>query len=98
MSVSSSIEWTDASWNPVRGCTEVSPGCARCYARTFAERFRLDRCNRSGCGRLENSAGSPLCLSSSNNGAAYVRARPVGYSMVEPTKSSHAALRRQRHH
>ena len=34
------IEWTHASWNPVRGCTEVSPGCANCYARTFAERFR----------------------------------------------------------
>lgn len=36
----SSIEWTDATWNPVRGCTKVSPGCAHCYAETFAERFR----------------------------------------------------------
>jgi protein gp37 len=36
----SSIEWTDATWNPVTGCTEVSPGCDHCYARTFAERFR----------------------------------------------------------
>jgi protein gp37 len=36
----SKIEWTDASWNPVRGCTKISPGCARCYAETFAERFR----------------------------------------------------------
>lgn len=34
------IEWTDATWNPVRGCTRVSPGCAHCYAETFAERFR----------------------------------------------------------
>jgi protein gp37 len=40
MSVGSSIEWTDATWNPVRGCTKVSPGCAHCYAETFAERFR----------------------------------------------------------
>ena len=40
MSASSLIEWTDATWNPVTGCTEVSPGCDRCYARTFAERFR----------------------------------------------------------
>src|SRR5262245_51864744 len=40
MSASSAIEWTDATWNPVRGCTRVSPGCARCYAETFAERFR----------------------------------------------------------
>jgi len=36
----SKIEWTDATWNPVRGCTKVSPGCAHCYAQTFAERFR----------------------------------------------------------
>src|SRR5215213_826370 len=36
----SSIEWTDATWNPVTGCTKVSPGCDHCYAETFAERFR----------------------------------------------------------
>ena len=40
MSDGSSIEWTDATWNPVRGCTKVSPGCKHCYAETFAERFR----------------------------------------------------------
>jgi protein gp37 len=40
MSQQSHIEWTDATWNPVRGCTKVSPGCANCYAETFAERFR----------------------------------------------------------
>lgn len=40
MSSTSSIEWTDATWNPVTGCTKVSPGCAHCYAETFAERFR----------------------------------------------------------
>ena len=40
MSQQSAIEWTDATWNPVRGCTKVSPGCANCYAETFAERFR----------------------------------------------------------
>jgi len=36
----SSIEWTDATWNPVRGCTKTSPGCKHCYAEVFAERFR----------------------------------------------------------
>ena len=36
----SDIEWTEATWNPVTGCVEVSPGCAHCYAKTFAERFR----------------------------------------------------------
>ncbi len=51
MSDRTSIEWTStvnadgsvtpgATWNPVRGCTKVSPGCANCYAETFAERFR----------------------------------------------------------
>jgi protein gp37 len=40
MSDNSKIEWTDATWNPVRGCSKVSPGCAHCYAETFAERFR----------------------------------------------------------
>ncbi len=40
MSSVSTIEWTDASWNPVRGCTKISPGCKHCYAETFAERWR----------------------------------------------------------
>lgn len=40
MSANSEIEWTDATWNPVRGCTKISPGCQHCYAETFAERFR----------------------------------------------------------
>ena len=40
MSSSSKIEWTDATWNPARGCTKISPGCKHCYAETFAERFR----------------------------------------------------------
>lgn len=40
MSDDSRIEWTDATWNPVRGCTKISPGCKHCYAETFAERFR----------------------------------------------------------
>jgi protein gp37 len=40
MSDQSRIEWTDATWNPVRGCTKISPGCTHCYAATFAERFR----------------------------------------------------------
>jgi protein gp37 len=40
MSVQSKIEWTDTTWNPVRGCTKISPGCKHCYASAFAERFR----------------------------------------------------------
>ena len=40
MSEQSKIEWTEATWNPVRGCTKISPGCKHCYAELFAERFR----------------------------------------------------------
>lgn len=40
MAEHSKIEWTDSTWNPIRGCTKVSPGCKHCYAETFAERFR----------------------------------------------------------
>lgn len=40
MSEHSKIEWTDTTWNPLRGCIKISPGCKHCYAATFAERFR----------------------------------------------------------
>ena len=40
MAEHSAIEWTDATWNPVRGCTKIGPGCKHCYAEVFAERFR----------------------------------------------------------
>lgn len=40
MSNSTTIEWTDSTWNPVTGCTKVTPGCDNCYAETFAECWR----------------------------------------------------------
>jgi protein gp37 len=40
MAERSTIEWTEATWNPVTGCDKVSPGCAHCYAEALAERFR----------------------------------------------------------
>ncbi|MFN8163900.1 MAG: phage Gp37/Gp68 family protein [Solirubrobacterales bacterium] len=40
MSDQSAIEWTEATWNPVTGCDQISPGCAHCYAKTFAERWK----------------------------------------------------------
>jgi protein gp37 len=40
MADKSSIEWTDATWNPVTGCTKISAGCDNCYAARFSERFR----------------------------------------------------------
>jgi protein gp37 len=40
MANSTNIEWTDATWNPVTGCTKISAGCDHCYAERFSERFR----------------------------------------------------------
>ena len=40
MAQKSEIEWTDATWNPVTGCTKIGPGCDNCYAEKFAERWR----------------------------------------------------------
>lgn len=40
MAENSAIEWTDTTWNPVTGCTRISPGCDNCYAARFSERFR----------------------------------------------------------
>jgi protein gp37 len=39
MSDNSAIEWTDSTWNPVTGCSKVSPGCAHCYAERLSLRF-----------------------------------------------------------
>jgi protein gp37 len=43
MATNSHIEWTDAIWNPVTGCTKVSPGCKHCYAERLAHRLQLMR-------------------------------------------------------
>lgn len=40
MAQNTEIEWTDATWNPVTGCTKIGPGCDNCYAERFAERWR----------------------------------------------------------
>ncbi len=40
MSINSAIEWTNSTWNPVTGCTKISPSCNHCYAGLFAERWR----------------------------------------------------------
>ncbi|WP_427451780.1 DUF5131 family protein [Litorimonas sp. WD9-15] len=40
MAEKTQIEWTDATWNPVTGCTKIGPGCDNCYAERFAERWR----------------------------------------------------------
>ena len=41
MATNSHIEWTDATWNPVTGCTKISPGCKHCYAERLSHRLQL---------------------------------------------------------
>ena len=41
MAARSGIEWTEATWNPVTGCTKISPGCKYCYAERMANRLRM---------------------------------------------------------
>ncbi|NYE57756.1 DUF5131 family protein [Carboxydothermus ferrireducens] len=41
MALNSSIEWTEASWNPVTGCTKISAGCQNCYAERLANRLKI---------------------------------------------------------
>ena len=62
MADKSPIEWTEATWNPVTGCDKVSPGCAHCYAERMAKRLK---------------AMGQVWPSSSGNGVACSRARPV---------------------
>src|ERR1700679_296885 len=45
MTTRSRIEWTEHTWNPVTGCTNVSPGCKHCYARVMAERLKAMHVN-----------------------------------------------------
>jgi len=40
MATNSHIEWTEMTWNPVTGCTKISPGCKHCYALTMSKRLR----------------------------------------------------------
>ena len=64
MSDKTKIEWTDATWNPVTGCTKVSAGCDHCYIertppfRMEGREFRCPRCG--GAGYVEDSDGNRL--------------------------------------
>ena len=55
----SDIEWTDATWNPIAGCTMVSPGCTNCYAMRMAARLQA-MSHRSYLGTTRKSGGRPV--------------------------------------
>lgn len=40
MSTNSAIEWTESTWNPLTGCTKISPGCKHCYAERMSKRLK----------------------------------------------------------
>jgi protein gp37 len=54
--MSSKIEWTEETWNPITGCTKISPGCKNCYAETMANRLKA-----MGTKGYENGFGLTLC-------------------------------------
>lgn len=75
MSAASKIEWTETTWNPVRGCSRVSPGCQTCYAERMAHRF--------------SSPGMPyerLTRSSANGPRWTGRLRIVADAIEEPLR------------
>ena len=51
MSTISSIEWTERTWNPLSGCSMISPGCLNCYAMRMAARLKGVGLNRIATGR-----------------------------------------------
>ena len=62
MSLGSPIEWTESTWNPVTGCTKVSPGCKHCYAERMARRLQaMGQPNYAG--RLPADAARRTCWS-----------------------------------
>jgi len=80
MAATSRIEWTDATWNPLRGCTKVSPGCKHCYAESGpeggdtdavdTERFKslIHEAHALGCRQIQFIGGEPM-KSAANNEA-----------------------------
>jgi protein gp37 len=70
MASPSKIEWTDHTWNPVTGCTKISPGCKYCYAEVLAERLQ-----RMGANGYEN--GFKLTLLPDRLDAPLKRRKPT---------------------
>lgn len=72
MATNSGIEWTEQTWNPVTGCTKVSPGCKHCYAETMARRL-----SAMGANGYEN--GFKLSLHPERLGQPLQRTKPTTY-------------------
>jgi protein gp37 len=75
----STIEWTEATWNPVTGCDQVSPGCDHCYALTLAARLKAmgsPKYQRDGDSRTSGPGFGVTCIRKSwrHHGAGAARA------------------------
>lgn len=75
----SPIEWTDATWNPVTGCSKVSPGCAHCYAEGVADRFWETQYKPVQYVTCSNAAG---CDHSSGDCKPFEESRPRVFTDV----------------
>lgn len=62
MSKTSNIEWTDRTWNPVTGCTEVSSGCDNCYARILANRLLKDIYTQAPLAHRREDSADPFAV------------------------------------
>ncbi|WP_148861869.1 DUF5131 family protein [Marinobacter fonticola] len=72
MATQTGIEWTEQTWNPVTGCTKVSPGCKHCYAETMAKRLQA-----MGANGYEN--GFAVSLHPERLGQPLQRSKPTTY-------------------
>lgn len=79
MGQTSKIEWTDATWNPVRGCSRISPGCINCYAEKIAARF-------SGAGETDQSGEVILSAGPFHTFAGRTPSGPRWTGKVEPVQ------------
>jgi len=70
------IEWTDASWNPVTGCKEISPGCANCYAARLAATRLKNHPDYKGLAINQNLSGQDLLHQSTQRWTGEVRLHP----------------------
>ncbi len=86
MASKSNIEWTDATWNPIVGCSIVSPGCTNCYAMQMAARiesmFDGTKATISSNIRAEKEAGKPqkqaVAIALSQAGKSKASSKPRG--------------------
>jgi protein gp37 len=75
VSATSSIEWTDRTWNPVRGCSVISPGCVNCYAMKFAHRFSAEGKPYAGLTKLTKAGPQWTGI-----------VRPIETALLEPAR------------